>query len=357
MNIEHPTDLLSYLRATGRIHPETNILATPLPGGVSNRTVQVTLSTGQSWVLKQALPKLRVREDWFADPARVGREAAALRLLRDLAPPQSVPDLIFEDAAHHLLAVSAVPLPHQNWKERLLGGLVEHDYVRQFGGWLGEVHRRTFAQRPAVEAGFADRTHFEALRLDPYYNCAAARNPAQAGFFTELITETRATRLCLVHGDYSPKNVLLHAGKLIVLDFEVAHFGDPAFDLGFALTHLLSKAHHLPAQRDNLLEAAAIFWLSYQTAAGACPEPVEGGLPRRSPRAKAGVDPAVEPRAVRHTLACLLARVDGRSPLEYLTAPERERQRAMARQLIGQAPVRLPKLIESFAKLLADAST
>ena len=150
---------------------------------------------------------------------------------------------------------------------------------------------------------FADRSFFEALRLEPYYEYTATRVPEAAAFLTHLVEETLARRDTLVHGDYSPKNVLVRNGRLVLLDHEVTHFGDPAFDLGFSLAHLLSKAHHLPHQRADFASAALAL--------------LEGVRRRRT---------SSEPRAVRHTLGCLLARVAGRSPLEYLDEHERAQQ-------------------------------
>src|SRR5439155_19372608 len=124
----------------------------------------------------------------------------------------------------------------------------------------------------------------------------ATRVPAAAAFLDELVAATQARRLALVHGDYSPKNVLVHAGRLVVLDYEVIHWGDPAFDLGFGLTHLLSKAHHVRSHRAEFGRAAADLFRAYAGALGDVPW--AGDL---------------EPHAVRHTLGCLLARACGRS--------------------------------------------
>ena len=130
---------------------------------------------------------------------------------------------------------------------------------------------------------------------------AASRAPEAAEFLHHLVAQTRATRHTLVHGDYSPKNVLVHQGRLALLDHEVIHFGDGAFDLGFALTHLLSKAHVLADRRRDFAEAAKTFWAAYRQTLGDVPWSAD-----------------VERQAVAHTLACLLARCIGRSPLEYL---------------------------------------
>ena len=335
LNIEEPEALRRYLRATGRLAADEVTDFTVLPGGVSNRTVLVERPNGDAWVLKQALLKLRVAEDWFSDPDRIHAEALGLIWLARLAPPGTTTPIVFEDRDQHLLAMQAVAQPHENWKTRLLAGKLERDHCAQFGQMLGTIHRRSRELQDEIAPVFSDRGFFESLRLEPYYRFSAARNPATAAFFAELINETMATRLTLVHGDYSPKNILVQGDRLILLDHEVIHFGDPAFDLGFSLTHLLSKAHHARARRADFLQAAEWYWENYRQSAGEIPHL-----------------PGLEDRAVRHTLACLLARVDGRSPLEYLTRPERDRQREIVLSMLADPPESVPGLIGEFGKKL-----
>jgi Ser/Thr protein kinase RdoA (MazF antagonist) len=238
--------------------------------------------------------------------------------------------------------MQAVPYPHDNWKTLLLAGRLEENHANQFGRLLGAIHRHAFERRQEVAPVFADRSFFESLRLEPYYSYTADQVPAAADFLQALIEETHACRLTLVHGDYSPKNVLVHQNRLILLDHEVIHWGDPAFDLGFSLTHLLSKAHHLPLQRAAFATAAQAYWRSYLEAGGdAFLLPLSQGGPG-----------GVEARAVRHTLACLLARVAGRSPLEYLGEAARQRQREVVLALLPNPPANIPDLVNQFiAKL------
>lgn len=323
LDIERPGDLLAYLRGTGRIAPDETPRFQTLGGGVSNRAVLVERRSGEGWVVKQALAKLRVPTDWFSSPTRIAREAQGLRSLARLAPPGTTVPLIFEDTERYILAMAAVPQPHENWKTLLLAGQVESEHVAQFGALLGTIHRRASGD-PMLAREFADRSFYDSLRLDPYYRYTAAQVPAAAPFIDALLTETWAMRLTVVHGDYSPKNVLVHHGRLILLDHEVIHYGDPAFDLGFGLTHLLSKAHHLPEHRAAFAAAARDFWRAYLAALGDPPWLAE-----------------LDARAVRHTLACLLARVAGRSPLEYLDARERDRQREAVVVLMSAPPERL----------------
>jgi len=336
IDIEQPDQLLSYLRETGRIAPAESPIITVLAGGVSNRTVMVERATGEAWVLKQALAKLRVKVDWFSDPVRIEREAAGLRHLPTLAPPGAITPLVFEDPTQHLLAMQAVPKPHANWKTMLLAGNLKNDHVEQFADLLAGVHRNAWLRRDELAAFFADRSFFESLRLEPYYAYTASQVPESASFYDRLIADTRSRRFTIVHGDYSPKNVLVHGNRLILLDHEVIHWGDPSFDLGFALTHLLSKAHHLPAMRRRFADAAVAFWSHYRE--GIDDVPWAGDQ---------------ESFAVWQTLGCLLARVAGRSPLEYLSAADQSRQRRVVVALMERPPMTIPELTQQFNAMLS----
>lgn len=325
LDIENPAALLAYLSETGRLREGEQPRIEVLRGGVSNRTVLVERAGGEAWVLKQALPKLRVAVDWFSPPERIGREAEGMRWLARLLPPGSVPALVFEDPAHHLLAMQAIP-GRRTWKSVLLAGQIETSLVEQFARMLAAIH--SGGAVPQAREAFADRSWFESLRLEPYYTYTATQVPQAAAFLAALVEETRRERHTIVHGDYSPKNILVHDGRLVLLDHEVIHFGDPAFDVGFSLAHLLSKAHHVASRRREFAAAAHLYWSVYAGTAGA--------------------SAAHGARSARHTLGCLLARVAGRSPLEYLTAQERARQQAAVVELIGQ-PVRgVPELIGDY---------
>jgi 5-methylthioribose kinase len=328
LDIEQPGALLAYLRDRGRILPAEEPAITVLPGGVSNRTVRVDRPNGESWVVKQALAQLRVKEDWFSDPSRIRRESLGLQWIGRLVPWETVPAWVFEDPNQHLLAMAAVPMPHENWKTRLLNGQVDLGYAQAFGRLLGTLHTESNRRQAELPDELFGRSFFETLRVEPYYRFTSQRTPLAQRPLQELIDETLTVRCSLVHGDYSPKNVLIRNQRLVLLDHEVIHFGDPTFDVGFALTHFLAKARHLPRQRAAFLLAARQFWHAYGAAGSA--------LTRM---------PGFESRAVRHTLACLLARVDGRSPLEYLTEEDRAAQREHALKGLLSPPDSLEPLL------------
>jgi 5-methylthioribose kinase len=333
VDIENADDLLRYLRETNRIGKDETPTFRTLRGGVSNKTVLLQRRDGGRWVLKQALPKLRVQADWFSDPTRIRVEANALRYLPSVTPASTIPKLLFEDPEQHLLAMEAVPEPHENWKERLLSGRLEESLICQFGRLLASIHRKSYELRQEMFTAFNDRRFFETLRLEPYYQFTAKRVPEGAQFLLQVVDANRSHCVTLVHGDYSPKNILVYQSRLILLDHEVMHVGDPAFDLGFSLTHLLSKGHHLKEHRSAFLAAAIEYWKTYETETGS-----------------AAWFSGVESRAVNNTVACLLARTSGRSPLEYLSDDERRKQKEAVLHLIIDRPDTVPALVEDFAR-------
>ena len=338
IDIEDSRQLARYLRDTGRIDCREEPILKNLSGGVSNKTVWLQRSCGQAWVIKQALPKLRVRSDWFSDPARIEIEANGLRYLPRVAPKGSITSLVFQDTAQNLLAMEAVPEPHQNWKQQLLCANVQREFFGRFAELLGSIHRESFNLRNELEPIFAEKRFFQTLRLEPYYEYSAESVPQAEAFLKELVTGTLSRSDTLVHGDFSPKNVLIHEERLILLDHEVLHFGDPAFDIGFSLTHFLSKALHVQEQRLALIEGARCYWSRYLGEVR--------GLPWAA---------NLDLRAAKHALACILARVCGRSPLEYLSDEERLIQRRVAIEMIEENFTTVDRVIAGFAERIGAA--
>src|ERR1700676_1519316 len=191
--------------------------------------------------------------------------------------------------------MAAVPQPHDEWKKLLLSGQIHIDHFSKFGELLAAIHRGSYLERREVEPLFRDQSFFLSLRLEPYYLYTANNEPRAAVFLRELARETQARHVALVHGDYSPKNVLVSDDQLVLLDHEAANFGEPAFDVGFGLTHFLSKALHLSESRERLRAGAHEFWQTYHRGLPAIPEFTD-----------------ISERTVRHTLGCLLARVAGK---------------------------------------------
>lgn len=327
--------LTRYLHSREWVASSSPLHISLLKGGVSCTTVRVRQENGIDMVIKQALPQLRVDSQWLSSPERAHCEALGIKLLQQLLPAGTIPPLIFEDRKRHLLAMQFAATPHDNWKQSLLAGEIHVEHARQFGELLASIHEGALVRGDEIEPVFNNRSFFETLRMEAYYEFAAHGVPAASCFIGDLLADTRRREITLVHGDYSPKNVLIHNNRLILLDHETLHWGDPMFDIGFSLTHFLSKANHLADRRDDLATMASTHWTAYRDHANHLITEAEA-----------------EQRAVRHTLACLLARVHGRSPLEYLDLPERSRQTRVTLDLMARTPKTISQLVEQFVNML-----
>ncbi|MBL8670629.1 MAG: phosphotransferase [Alphaproteobacteria bacterium] len=290
----------------------------PLPGGVSSNILRVDLPTGPICV-KQALAKLKVAQDWRAPVSRNAAELAWLQLAQRLVPA-SVPRILGHDPAAGLFAMAYLdPERHPVWKAELRDGRIDLATARAVAAAIGRVHAAT-ADDAATAAAFAHDGTFHAIRLEPYLLATARACPDVAAPLEALVARTASTRRALVHGDVSPKNILVGPAGPILLDAECAWFGDPAFDAAFCLNHLLLKGVWRPQHRAAYLQAFAAFAETYLDAAA------------WEPRA------GIESRIATLLPGLLLGRIDGKSPVEYVTAEaDRDHVRRFARRFL-QAP-------------------
>ena len=285
-----------------------------LGGGVSN-TVLLVESGARRVILKQALGRLRVEQEWLADRNRIFRESAALERLSGRMPAGSLPEVLFVDRENFAFAMSAAPAAAACWKDLLLSGEIRVETAEQVGGLLARMVSSTWRDADQ-EREFGDQTVFDQLRIDPYYRATALRHPDLQPHAARLIAESGARRMSLTHGDWSPKNFLVHDARVMGIDFEVIHFGDPAFDAAFLLNHFLLKSFYRPQWVELYTAAAAGFWRTFIS-----------GIPREATW--------MERATLQHLGWLLLARVDGKSPVEYIRAEEmKERVRGVARELI-----------------------
>ncbi len=316
-----------YLAARGVLPGSDGVLARELGGGVSN--VVISAHHGdQRVVVKQALPRLRVHDEWLAKRERALNEGEALRLAAEITPG-SVPRVLDVDGELCALTIEEAPETEVPWKERLLAGDSDPAVAQRLGQVLGAWHAATFRREDVAQA-FGDLEAFDQLRVDPYYRTVARRRSQLAAPIDAYVARMEATHVCLVHGDYSPKNVLVGEG-VWVLDFEVAHFGDPAFDLAFMLSHLFLKRVHL-SQRDGSLEGCARAFL------GAYRDTV----PRELQPDTAYV--------LGHVGCLIAARVDGKSPVEYLSEDGRRVARALGESLLISPPATLDEALLAVAQ-------
>lgn len=281
--------------------------STPAPyAGVSGDVSFVDSPDGPI-VVKRALPKLKVAADWFASPERSAVEAACLQVLAEVLGQAAVPRVLWVDKETHSFAMERLPERLVPWKARLLACDVDVRTAERAGQLLGQLHTRTKG-RPELADAFHDVTHLRTLRINPYHQRVAQRRPDLADAIQSVVDRMLATPQCLVHGDYSPKNLLTDGADVVILDCEVAHWGDPRFDIAFCLCHLLLKIVHSANCADDLARSADAYLAAYRAE----------GLP------------VLDAELSRATACLVLARVIGDSPVDYLDSAE---QRAAALRL------------------------
>ena len=321
-----------YLRSRGWIGPGP-VRVESLGGGVSNAVLRVE-TPERRFVLKQSRPQLRTRDAWFSDLDRVYREQEVMQALRPLLPPPTMPAVLFSDRPNYVFAMSHAPAGAHVWKASLLAGEVDLAVGRRAGLVLGRMHEATAADPPLVEP-FRDHTVFVQLRVEPFYRRIQERRPEVAAAVEPIIERLLTAKEALCHGDFSPKNILTHEQGFTLVDYETAHCGDPTMDLGFFLSHLLLKAVKRDAERQRLFELTRVFWSAYG--------------------AEARFRPAEELRArgIEHLAVCLLARIDGTSPVDYLPEePKREAVRRLGRRLLRERPTGWETVLDGVEKEL-----
>ncbi len=328
-------NVVKYLIRTGRLAAGTAATAQPLAWGVSNLVLRVEPVDQPPLVIKQARPQLRTKVEWFSRCERIYREADVLRALLPVLPAGAVPHVLFEDREHYILALEAIRPDHVVWKQSLLEGRLDFDVAKRLGEYLGLIHRET-ADRPESLPDANDWSLFDELRIDPFYRWIARVHPLIATAVNDLIDDMRRHRVCLVHADFSPKNVLVHGDGVSLVDFETGHYGDPAFDLGFFLSHLLLKSLRWGAPLTDWRRLVTVFWSCYRVT-------VDGGG-RHTVSSTATTS-----RGVRHLAGCLLARIDGKSTVDYLTEPwQPEFVRNVTLRWFANPPLTLDHALDDF---------
>jgi aminoglycoside phosphotransferase (APT) family kinase protein len=317
--------LRQFLLRNGLARLDSEIRVTTLPGGVSCDVWRVE-AAGRTFCVKRALPRLRVAKLWEAPIARSEHEWNWLNFAGTIVP-DAVPRPLAHDAELGMIAIAYLdPQRFPVWKQLLLDGTVQIDAAAAAARILARIHAAS-AGNPEM-AQFRTREAFYALRIEPYLLESARQNPAVSDSLNHLAECTLATEIALVHGDFSPKNILIGPESPVILDAETAWYGDPAFDVAFCLNHLLLK---YIARR----QFATAYLACFDSFRAAYLASVTWEAPAE-----------LESRATRLLPALLLARVDGKSPVEYLAEAQQSFVRRRAIALIHKSHSRLDEIAE-----------
>jgi len=336
MNAEQSeaVQFLEMLRRDGNVRdPQARL--TSLSGGVSSELYLVE-DGSEKFVVKRALPKLKVKDNWFADVSRNTTEREYLEYVGRLMPG-TVPKLRFSNSDAGYFGMEFLGEGFANWKQLLIAGDCRAEHAALAGKILGEIHRIT-SFNITLWKQFDTTPNFHQLRTEPYLLTTGVRHPELRDLFFAEAERIESTHEVLVHGDFSPKNILICGDRMVLLDCEVAWYGDPAFDVAFCLNHLFLKSLHHAPKRFGIEGMIAAFWSAY------------AGV-RHSVNSR-----EIEKRFVPLLLMLLLARVDGKSPAEYLTLRKQQFIREFVRSHLPSSPRNLSRLSEIWFKELFNAS-
>jgi len=296
-----------------------------LTGGVS--CVVLAVQNDQvDLVVKQALPELKTKAKWVADQRRAIVEAEAMQIYHSITPA-SVPELIDLDPDNFTLTMSRLPHTCTNWKQDMLEGRIHPEMGEKLGKILAQWHNFA-AVSQEIKGKFKEDSLFEQLRVSPFYRAVSEKNPALHSVIADLIDEITTVKATLVHGDFSPKNIMATTDHSpVVLDFEVAHNGNPVFDLGFICAHLLCKTIRTDnsAEKDALIATATNFLNSYRQS---CNLAIAESLPQ-------------------HVALIALARVEGVSPVNYLDESAQRELVAITKSALLDSTMTFEQLFEN----------
>jgi 5-methylthioribose kinase len=350
----------AYLRDICAIGLRERVQIEVLSGGVSNQVLYVARADSQQgdFVLKQARAQLRTPQPWFSNIARIWREVEVLRVCQEALAQDmdgsgsriATPHILFEDRTCYAFAMTAAPRQHAVWKTQLLSGEADGSIAAACGRLLATLHRSTW-NSANVARRLGDRQLFDELRLDPYYRTVAGLDAEAAELMQRLIASLSDHPRSLVHADFSPKNLLVYrVGRmplpegegdlgLMMVDFETGHYGDPAFDLGFFLSHLVLKAVYHAPDHERFLALTERFFESYRDG-------------------MAGIDAeeytALVARGIQNFAGCAWARIDGKSRVEYFVdSPRREPVRELCRGLLRDPSSSWPEVLRRCDRFLA----
>ncbi len=320
------------LQNMGLLHAGNSWHITPLTGGVSSNILKVTVGNRQ-FCLKQALPTLKVAKEWHAPLERVFAEIDWMKTVAGIEP-NAVPKILGVDKKNLCFVMDYLPAEHyHNWKSQLLNGEIDIGFAEQMGGILNNIHKKT-AKNNELAALFAYDDNFFSLRLDPYLGEITRNCSKYSDYILSILHRTQTTKIALVHGDVSPKNILRGPDGPVILDAECAWYGDPAFDLAFCLNHFLLKSVIAKSKIDKERLLAAFQAMSKKYIAGINWEPTED----------------FNLRAATLLPCLLLARVDGKSPAEYLQDQDVDRVRRASYTLLDHRYTQLKDIQEFWKK-------
>ena len=333
MNLEKKT-LSGYLQRKKLLARGTSIRVQTLGDGSKNRVFYVS-SPSQSWIIKQAHPRVQTKERYYLDRKRIFTEVNCIEVLRQFLPPEIVPEPIIEDRTDYISITTAPPKNALLWESELANGKIDLQIASQCGELLATVHNETKDQ-PQIKTLFKETKAFEQLRIEPHHDHVVKSFPDLRKPIAAQTKRLKKEGQCLILGDLRPRNVWINGGQLYLVDFATAHYGHPSFDLGFYAADMCVKAMQNSIQKAAYLEAINVFWNGYL------------GL------SSSKKSEEIEKPAVRDLGCMLLAATDGRNPVHFEDPHVTDLARRIAMSLLFTELSSIEEITEFINRTLID---
>ena len=287
----------------------------------------------RAFCAKRALSKLTVKEDWHAPVSRSNYEAKYFEVCKKIIP-ESFPKVLGHDKRKYILAMEWYDSKtHEVWKKKLLSRKVDQKDTEEVAEILGKIHS-VFYKDKEIEKNFNNDKTFHDIRIEPYLLFTSKSYPNFQKEFLDMAENLKKNKRTLIHGDFSPKNILISKTKPKILDAETACWGDPTFDLAFCLNHILLKSILQRKYNINYTPLLLSFVNTYFN------------------KFKAESKKNMLAKLFKLLAMLLLARVDGKSPVEYLKSKDKIIVRNLGKNLLEKNITTVSEMMKVWTRYL-----
>jgi 5-methylthioribose kinase len=261
-----------------------------------------------------------VQQDWYVPVIRNYYEYMWY-LEVDKIVPEITPKILYANEKPYFFVMEYYdPKKYPLWKNELFNLKLDNKFAKNFAIKLANIHNITFNNK-TIANNFNTSELFEDLRINPYIRSTAILHNDVSEELLSIADNLYNTNLALVHGDISPKNILINNSQPIFLDAECAWYGDPAFDISFCLNHIILKSLVLESIQKELISYFNI--ISHNYLRNIMSNDLE----------------KYEKRIIALLSALMLSRIDGKSPVEYITSDKKKEKVRSFSKFILKNPI------------------
>ena len=316
----------------GLLSSNQKYISKKITDGVSSDIWYVKTSNKQ-YCIKRALAKLTVKEDWYAPIDRNNYEVKYFTHCR-VIQPYSFPKILGHDSKNFILAMEWFDnKKFIVWKKKLLEKSVSLKDGKRIGKLLSLVHKSFYKKKQYEKIFLNDKTFYD-IRIEPYLRFTSKFYPEFYESYKKTINFLTKNKSTVIHGDFSPKNILLGKNFPVILDAETACWGNPAFDIAFFNNHIILKSIFNRKVFKSYLNLSNHFLKTYLA---------NFSVVNNSNFIS---------KFITLQALLILARVDGKSPVEYFKKQHKAIARSLAKNLLLNKSKNLNNFYKEWEKVV-----